>query len=191
MSARLLRSIGRQDTLARLGGDEFAIVMPRLLHRNEAESMAQRLLHVLRQSYQIESYELTGSASIGVSLYPEHGQDTATLQRLADVAMYQCKAQNKDEYAVFDSEANRLDFRSAQMAGLIREALENDYLRLHYQPLKSIAGELVGFEALVRLDHPRFGLLQPDDFISTAEHTGLIVRVGNWVLREACRQMVR
>jgi diguanylate cyclase len=86
---------------------------------------------------------------------------------------------------------NRLDFRSAQMAGLIREALENDYLRLHYQPLKASDGELVGFEALVRLEHPRLGLIPPDDFIGIAEHTGLIVRVGNWVLREACLQMVR
>ena len=191
VSARLVRSIRRQDTLARLGGDEFAIVMPRLLDRVEAESMAQELLQALRQPYCIESFELTGSASIGISLFPEHGRDTATLQRSADMAMYQCKAQNKDEYAVFDAEVNRLDFRSAQMAALIREALENDYLRLHYQPLKAIDGELVGFEALVRLEHPRLGLIPPDDFIAIAEHTGLIVRVGNWVLREACLQMVR
>jgi diguanylate cyclase (GGDEF)-like protein len=191
VSARLLRSIRKQDTLARLGGDEFAIIMPRLLDRTEAESMAQKLLHVLRQPYCIESFELTGSASIGVSLFPEHGRDTATLQRSADMAMYHCKAQNKDEYAVFNADVNRLDFRSAQMAGLIREALENDYFRLHYQPLKAIGGDLVGFEALVRLEHPRLGLIPPDDFITIAEHTGLIVRVGNWVLREACLQMVR
>jgi diguanylate cyclase (GGDEF)-like protein len=189
VSARLLRSIRKQDTLARLGGDEFAIIMPRLLDRNEAELMAQRLLHVLRQTYYIESFELTGSASIGVSLFPEHGRDAATLQRSADIAMYQCKAQNKDEYAVFDAEVNRLDFRSAQMAGLIREALDNEYFRLHYQPLKAIGGELVGFEALVRLVHPRLGTVPPDDFIGIAEHTGLIVRVGNWVLHEACLQM--
>ncbi len=191
VSARLLRSVRKQDTLARLGGDEFAIVMPRLLDRTEAESMAQRLLHVLRQPYHIESFELAGSASIGVSLFPEHGPDTATLQRSADLAMYQCKAQNKDEYAVFDAEVNRLDFRSAQVAGLIREALENDYFQLHYQPLKAINGELVGFEALIRLEHPRLGTIPPDDFIGIAEHTGLIVRVGDWVLREACLQMVR
>jgi len=189
VSGRLLRSVRKQDTLARLGGDEFAIIMPRLSDRSEAELMAQRLLHVLRQPYYIESFELTGSASIGVSLFPEHGRDTATLQRSADIAMYQCKAQNKDEYAVFDVEVNRLDFRSAQMAGVIREALDNDYFRLHYQPLKAIDGELVGFEALIRLEHPRLGTIPPDDFIAIAEHTGLIVRVGNWVLREACLQM--
>ena len=104
---------------------------------------------VLRQPYlRSESFELSGSASIGVSLFPEHGQDTATLQRLADVAMYQCKAQNKDEYAVFDVDVNRLDFRSAQMAGLIREGLDNNYFRLHYQPLKAIDGALVGFEGI-------------------------------------------
>jgi len=191
VSARLRRSIRKQDTLARLGGDEFAVIMPRLLNRAEAERMAQQLLHVLRQPYHIESFDLTGSASIGVSLFPEHGQDTATLQRLADMAMYQWKAQNKDEYAIFDAEVNRLDFRSAQMAGMIREALENDFFRLHFQPLKLMDGDLVGFEALVRLQHPRLGLIPPDDFIGVAENTGLIVRVGNWVLLEACRQMVR
>ncbi len=191
VGARLTRSIRKQDTVARLGGDEFGIVMPRLQDRSEAELMAQSLLQVLRQPYFIESYELAGSASIGVSLFPEHGQDTATLQRLADVAMYQCKAQNKDEYAVFDAEVNRLDFRSAQMAGLMREALENDYFRLRYQPLKAIDGALIGFEALVRLEHPRFGTIPPDDFIAIAEHTGLIIRVGNFVLREACSQMAR
>jgi EAL domain-containing protein (putative c-di-GMP-specific phosphodiesterase class I) len=105
--------------------------------------------------------------------------------------MYQCKAQNKDEYAVFDADVNRLDFRSAQVAGLIREALENDYFRLHYQPLKAIDGALIGFEALVRLEHPHFGTIPPDDFIPIAEHTGLIIRVGNFVLREACSQMAR
>ncbi len=191
VSARLLRSIRKEDTLARLGGDEFAIIMPRLQDRTEAELTAQRLLQVLREPYHIESFELSGSASIGVSLFPEHGGDAATLQRSADLAMYQCKAQNKDEYAVFDAEVNRLDFRSAQMAGLIREALENNYFRLHYQPLKAISGDLVGFEALIRLEHPRLGMIPPDDFIGIAEHTGLIVRVGNWVLREACLQMVR
>ncbi|HEY3826672.1 MAG TPA: EAL domain-containing protein [Bryobacteraceae bacterium] len=191
VSTRLKSSIRKQDTLARLGGDEFAIIMPRLSDRAEAEVTAQRLLHVLRQPYHIESFELAGSASIGVSLFPEHGRDAATLQRSADLAMYHCKAQNKDEYAVFDVDVNRLDFRSAQMAGLIREALDNDYFRLHYQPLKTSDGGLIGFEALIRLEHPTLGVIPPDDFIGIAEHTGLIVRVGNWVLREASLQMAR
>jgi diguanylate cyclase (GGDEF)-like protein len=191
VSARLSSAIRPQDILARLGGDEFAMIMPQLSDRGEAESMARNLLHVLRQPYRIESFELTGSASIGVSLFPEHGQETTILQRLADMAMYQCKARNKDEFVVFDAEVDRLDFRSAQIAGLIREALENDYFRLHYQPLTQNNGKLVGFEALVRLEHPSLGSIPPDDFISVAEHTGLIVRLGNWVLREACLQMVR
>ncbi len=189
VSARLQSTVRRQDTLARLGGDEFAILMPGLASRVEAERMAQRVLHALRQPYCIESYEVNGSASIGLSLFPEHGDDAATLHRLADMAMYQCKARNKDEYAVFDPDANRIDFRSAHMAGLIREALEHGYFEVCYQPLTNMDGELVRLEALVRMQHPRFGSISPNDFVPIAEGTGLIVRVGNWVMREACRQM--
>jgi diguanylate cyclase (GGDEF)-like protein len=191
VSKRLQSAIRKQDTLARLGGDEFTIVMPGLRARGEAESMAQKILTLLRKPYSIDSFVLSGSASIGVSLFPEHGADTATLQRLADMAMYQCKAQNKDEYAVFDPNVNRLDFRSAQMAGLIRSALDAGNFRLHYQPLKASDGELVGFEALIRLEHPEFGTIPPNDFIPIAEDTGLIIRVGGWVLTEACRQMAQ
>jgi diguanylate cyclase (GGDEF)-like protein len=189
VSRRLRSAAGSGDTLARLGGDEFAIVMPELKSRADAEMMARTILALLREPYHIDSFELTGSASVGVSLFPEHGDDAATLQRLADMAMYQCKAQNKDEYAIFDPEVNRLDFRSAQMAGLIRSALDAGYFRLHYQPLKAADERLVGFEALVRLDHPQFGMIPPNDFIPIAEDTGLIIRVGDWVLAEACRQM--
>jgi diguanylate cyclase (GGDEF)-like protein len=191
VSRRLRSAVRQRDTLARMGGDEFAIVMPDLTTRAEAEEMAGKILSLLRQPYFVDSFELTGSASIGVSLFPEHGDDIATLQRLADMAMYQCKAQNKDEYAIFDPEVNRLDFRSAQMAGLIRSALEAGYFRLHYQPLKAASGKLMGFEALIRLDHPQFGMIPPNDFISIAEDTGLITRVGEWVLAEACGQVQR
>jgi diguanylate cyclase (GGDEF)-like protein len=189
VSRRLRSAVRKQDTLARLGGDEFAVLMPLISSRAEAEVMARGILECLRQSYLIDAFELSGSASIGVSLYPEHGQDAATLHRLADMAMYQCKAQNKNGYAVFDPETNRLDFRSAQVAGMIREALDRNYFQLQYQPLRRGDGRLFGFEALVRLEHPKFGTVQPGDFISIAEDTGLIVPIGNWVMTEACRQL--
>lgn len=190
VSSRLKTAVRRQDTLARLGGDEFAIVMPGLRTSAEAEWMAEDILHKLRQPYYIESFELAGSASIGISLFPEHADDAGALQRLADMAMYRCKARNKDEYAVFDPEINRVDFRSAEMAGLIREALEKGYFAVRYQPVMTARGSLAGFEALVRLEHPRFGSLQPAEFIPIAEDTGLIRRIGDWVLRQACAQMV-
>ncbi len=191
VSNRLKRVVRKQDTLARLGGDEFAILAPGLRTHADAELLARNILHKLREPYFIDQFELAGSASIGISLFPEHGEDAATLHRLADLAMYRCKAQNKDQYAVFDDEVNRIDFRSAEMAGLIREALDHGYFRVYYQPLRAPSGQFVALEALVRLEHPRYGSIPPGDFITVAEDTGLIARVGTWVLREACEQMVR
>jgi diguanylate cyclase (GGDEF)-like protein len=191
VGVRLRMVVRKQDTVARLGGDEFAILMPGPVTRADAELMARNILHKLRETYFIEEFELAGSASIGISLFPEQGEDTATLHRLADLAMYRCKAQNKDQYAVFDAEVNRIDFRSAEMAGLIREALDNGYFRVYYQPLTTPSGAFVALEALVRMEHPRYGSIPPGDFITVAEDTGLIARVGTWVLRESCSQMVR
>ena len=188
---RLRRVVRKQDTLARLGGDEFAILMPGIKTQAEAELMARNILTTLREPYFIERFELSGSASIGISLFPEHGADAATLHRLADLAMYRCKAQNKDQYAVFDAEVNRIDFRSAEMAGLIREALEDGYFHVYYQPMKTGSGQFAAVEALIRMEHPEYGSISPTDFIPIAEDTGLIARVGAWVLREACTQMVQ
>jgi diguanylate cyclase (GGDEF)-like protein len=191
VSERLRLAVRRQDTLARLGGDEFAILMPGLKTRADAELMARNILDKLREPYFIDRFEVAGSASIGISLFPEHGEDTATLHRLADLAMYRCKAQNKDQYAIFDAEVNRIDFRSAEMAGLIREALDHGYFKICYQPLRTPSGEFAALEALARIDHPRYGTIPPGDFITVAEGTGLIARLGNLVLKEACAQMVR
>jgi diguanylate cyclase (GGDEF)-like protein len=191
VSTRLRVAVRRQDTLARLGGDEFAILMPGLRTRADVELLAQNILHKLREPYFIDQFELAGSASIGISLFPEHGDDAATLHRLADLAMYRCKAQNKDQYAIFDAEVNRIDFRSAEMAGVIREALDHGYLKVYYQPLRTPSGEFAALEALVRIEHPRYGSIPPAEFITIAEDTGLIARVGTWVLREAAAQMVR
>ncbi len=191
VSKRLKLVVRRQDTLARLGGDEFAILAPGLRTRADVELMARNILNKLREPYFIDQFEVASSASIGISLFPEHGEDTATLHRLADLAMYRCKAQSKDQYAIFDAEINRIDFRSAEMAGLIREALDHGYFRVYYQPLRTPSGDFAALEALVRIEHPRYGSIQPGEFITVAEDTGLIARVGAWVLREACAQMVR
>ncbi|MBI3810727.1 MAG: EAL domain-containing protein [Nitrospirae bacterium] len=184
---RVLGVLRESDTIARLGGDEFAVLLS-ATEINGAIVAAQKILEVLDRPFVVEGFFLEIGASIGIAVFPEHGEDTDILMRRADVAMYQAK-QSGSGYAVYISEDDRHSPRRLALMGELRHAVERQELVLHYQPKIDLkAGRTVGVEALVRWNHPHHGLIPPDQFISLAEHTGVIKPLTLWILKEAAHQ---
>ncbi len=187
---RLKTSLRECDTVARLGGDEFVILLTDISDSREVITVAQKVTSCFNEAFVHEEHEFFISGSVGISLYPDDGKDLETLIKNADIAMYRAKETKKD-YQFYTSEIAELNTLKMQMEGYLRKALINSELIIYYQPQVEIdSGKIVGLEALLRWQHPDKGLLLPAEFISLAEETGLIISVGEWVLRRVCEQMV-
>jgi diguanylate cyclase (GGDEF)-like protein/PAS domain S-box-containing protein len=186
---RLQESVRDEDTVSRLGGDEFILVFPGD-DADAAALVAGKLLSVISKPCNIEQHELINSASIGIAIYPDDGQNLDELVRNADTAMNRLKQNSRNDYCFFTAQMQAHSVRNAQLVGALRQALARNELYLNYQPQVSLLdGRVIGAEALLRWRHPELGVISPAEFIPLAEESGLIIPIGEWVLRTAALQM--
>ena len=179
-------------TLARLGGDEFAILSENCSQVGQAADLAQLIVNVLKEPYELDNHRLFSSASIGISLFPGDAQSAEQLLRNADAALFKAKSNGRSCYALYTEELTAHAQQRVETASELRRALEQGELQVYYQPVHDLfSGKMIGTEALVRWQHPQRGMVSPGEFIPIAERTGLIADIDMWVMRQACQQMVR
>ncbi|MGA2551175.1 MAG: EAL domain-containing protein [Burkholderiaceae bacterium] len=189
VSQRLVLAVRASDTVSRQGGDEFVLLLPEIEHPEDAASIAESMRASVMLPYSIAGYDLHVSSSTGISVYPEDGHDSETLLKNADTAMYAAKSCGRNNYQFFRQDMNARAVERQAIEGSLRRALERHEFVLNYQPKVNLeTGLITGAEALVRWHHPDRGLVFPKSFIPIAEDSGLIVPIGKWILREACRQ---
>lgn len=189
VSVRLRSALRESDTVSRQGGDEFIILLTEIAHPEDAGNGAEKIIESLRAPHFIGGKELQISGSIGISVYPRDGETAGVLIQCADTAMYHAKENGRNGFQFFEKEMNTKALERQSIEGSLRNGVRQEEFLLHYQPKVSLAtGKILGVEALLRWQRPEHGLVAPGKFVSIAEECGLIVQIGNWVLREACRQ---
>ena len=189
VAARLSRTMRKTDTIARLGGDEFVVLLEDLQDPEDAGRVAQHFVDVLAEPYALDGREIRTSASIGISTFPTDTEDLHSLLKYADIAMYRAKEQGRNAFVFYSATLNLHSIERLALAASLRHAVERDQLIAHYQPKVDLAsGRVIGAEALLRWRHPDLGLIPPATFIPLAEENGLIVPMGEWVMRTACAE---
>ncbi|MCB5185739.1 EAL domain-containing protein [Methylobacillus gramineus] len=191
VAKRLQASVRTYDTTARLSGDEFAILLPELRNADDLATIAKKINEEIAKPFTIQDKELFISTSIGIAIYPNDGKDSAKLFKSADVAMYHAKNYGRNNYQFYSQELGSKASEYILLGASLRQALKNEEFELFYQPqVDLISGQIIGAEALLRWRNPQLGVVMPDRFIKVAEESGLIVDIGEWVLRQACAAVV-
>ncbi len=187
VAGRLSGCLREGDTVARLGGDEFAILLVDLAEEHDIAKVAQKVLDVFEKPFVVDQREIFITTSIGISTHPDDGDDPQSLLKFADIAMYRAKEQGKNNYSLYSPVMNARALERLVLESSLRHALEDEALLLHYQPKVDLCtGKVTGMEALLRWRHPEIGLVSPGEFIPLLEETGMILSVGEWVIRAAC-----
>lgn len=191
VSKRINFCLSSDDTLVRISGDEFIVIVEPLQTEDSIWTLAEGIIESMQSSYNLQGHEMFVSVSIGVAIYPTDGVTREDLLRNADAAMYHAKHQGKNTFKFFSPALDQLVRNKLLISNLLRQALNNDEFVLHYQPVFNInSKEIIGVEALLRWNNPVLGCVSPTDFIPVAEETGIIAQIGDWVLRQACKQSV-
>ena len=189
IAKKLRKCVREDDTVARLGGDEFSLLLPGITHMEDLRDTACKILNIFKHQWVISGQALYVTASIGVALYPDNGEDAETLLKNADVAMYDAKEQGRNNYQIFIPAMHAKSFKKMEMETNLRRALDHKEFVVYYQSQMDInTGQIIGMEALVRWQHPDRGLISPSEFLSYAEDTRMIISIDEWVLQTACIQ---
>ncbi|RNB50877.1 bifunctional diguanylate cyclase/phosphodiesterase [Brevibacillus gelatini] len=189
VSNRLRQCLRPGDVVARLGGDEFTVLFSQLNDREEAAVLADQIMNALQAPFEFHGHSFNVSCSIGIALFPQDGDNAEDLLKRADTALYTVKSHGKNGYEFFDPTMEAKSLERILMENELRKAIEQEQFQIYYQPkIDIVSGTLTGMEALVRWVHPELGVISPNRFIPIAEDTGMILSLGEWILRQACRQ---